>query len=798
MDYCVCLSCVILDGGPAIQMADNKHDWTFLKELTRRKVFRSAAAYMVVAWVLVQVASIVFPEFGAPDWSMRALIIVLIAGFPPAMLLAWTIDLSPQGISRTAESGYTRARGHWPRLAVLIAATALSGGALWLTWTDYIVQPDRKTSRPAIRDQAVVAVNSPTKLAGRADTDWLGDGIANLIRGDLAESRHVIVMSQSRWHMLVGNAESQQDVAMRAKEVGVDYLIDGEYLETPGGIVLTLHVEDLKNGIEIQSLQTSKKDEAGIIASIPELGVGIKQALRVPYRESVGLYEADFAVGHVAAYEAYIAGLAYYINFDFQAAEDSLKAALAIAPDYHIARFRLAQVYNAIGRSELAYQTLEQIPLDAQLSERERLYLEGAKHYFIARQAPKKAIEVYRKLVDLYPYETEAGQLLAEAYWLDFQDDAAIAEFRRLSELHPYDPVSWMSLGERLLDVGELDEAKSALDRYARMVPQDSYAFTLLGNLNLLQGNLAQAIGNYERALELKPGFAVARLGLARGRYLAGDFALAVERWRSLIDDTDAVAGFRIDAAFDLAGVLQGRGMFADSMEPINQVMSLIREEELRTALALSTLGLAQLELGNIERASVYIDEAIQASPGIATRYLFARGLLELREGYDERLQSTIAEIEALAESDADLTEIKAARYLAGMSALERGDLDAAVDLLDAAVELDGYEYAAYKKGLSLLHRARGDLDTAYKLAVQVRTERDRGDLRLDLELDRARALLLQAEILAEQGSVEEARQHAREFIDLWRNAAADSDDLTRAQTLLNTRVSRGTPASIG
>ena len=68
-------------------MNEQDKDTNFLTELKRRRVLRSAAAYIVVAWVVVQVGSIVFPEFDAPAWSMRALIIVFVVGFPPAILL---------------------------------------------------------------------------------------------------------------------------------------------------------------------------------------------------------------------------------------------------------------------------------------------------------------------------------------------------------------------------------------------------------------------------------------------------------------------------------------------------------------------------------------------------------------------------------------------------------------------------------------------------------------------------------------------------------------------------------------
>jgi tetratricopeptide (TPR) repeat protein len=769
-------------------MSEPEQKSSFVNELARRRVFRSAGAYVVVAWFAVQVGAIVFPEFGAPDWAMRALIILLIVSFPPAMLLAWTIDISGQGFRKTPDSGYSRAPGNWPRLTMVLVATAMSAGVLWWIWDDYIVQPGQ--TRSAVKSQPVVAVNAPRKLIGKPENEWLGGGIANMIRSELAESRHVIVLSASRWHALTAGAASKEDISDAADRIGVDYLIDGEYVEMPDGIVLTTHIEDVENGIEIHSSRISEQGVSAIIAKVPDLSIRIKQALRIPHQENVGLFEADFAIENVEAYEAYIAGLAYLIDFEYQAAESAFDTALVIAPDYHIARYRLALVYESTGRSRLARATLDDIPTDANLSERLRLYVEGAKAFFVAERDTKKAIEIYSELVELYPYETEAGTHLAEAYWLDFQDTAAVDEFRRLSRIHAYDPTSWMALGERLLDVGELDEAQEALNKYASMQPDDAYAFTLLGNLALLRGDLVASVQNHAHALELKPGFVVATIGLARSRYLQGKVDAAQSLWQSIVYDVDVAASFRIDAAFDLAGVLRGRGLYAKSLEPLSDTMELILEEGLRTAMALSQLGSTQLELGNNERARALIDESIEVAPVPATRYLFARGMMDMRLGNLDAADRVVAEIRSLAHHSADFDRNadKAGNYLAGLSALRRGESETAEKLLQAAVDQPGFQYAIYKNGLAALHREMGDLKLAAELAAQASSERDADDLRLDLELERARAQLLHAEILAQIDKPDDARDQAERFIMRWQTAAPDLPEVIRAKRLLATQ----------
>lgn len=760
----------------------------FVQELIRRRVFRAAGAYIFASWVVVQAASIVFPEFGAPNWSMRALMVLLTAGFPLAVLLAWTIDVTAKGLQRTPDSHYSRTRGNVLRLSVVAVATAMSAAALWWVWTDYIEPGTQRPTRAEIKKNPVVAVVAPRKMAGASDIDWLGEGVANLLRDELSESSHVIVISQSRWNRITSEAKTNDELHSIARAVGIDYLVEGNYQQSPGGIVFNARVEDVENDTQIQGIRLEKIDAAGVIAATSEITLGIKRALKIPLKENVDRFAADFAVQNMDAYEAYIAGLAYFTQFDYQLAEQSFDAALAIAPDFHMARYRRAMVMQSTGRSELAFRALNEIPTNADLTEREQLFLEGAKASFTAEQDPARSIEIYEQFVKLYPYDMEAGQHLANAYWLDYREDAAIAEFRRLADLHSYDPAAWMALGERLLDVGELDEAELALLKYVDMAPTDHFAVALLGNLSQLRGEYAESIDFFNRSLALKPGFVVATLGLARSRYMAGDADLAESLWKQLISDTDQAAAYRIDAAFDLAGVLRGQGRFVEASRPLNNVANIVRQEGPRTAMMLSTLGLTALELDDYGLAAVLIEQAIAESPAVPTRYLFARGMLELRRNRLLQLQNTAAEIQALASppDDPDRTEDKAASFLLGLAALAQQDFETAADQLGAATAKDGYEYAIYTLGLARLHLANGNFTEAATIAEQALTTSDPGDLRLDLEIDRARATLLSAEILARMGSEAEARERAQHFIEHWQSASEQAPDLLRARQLLS------------
>src|SRR2546423_4808686 len=106
---------------------------TFLTELKRRKVYRVAVAYAIVAWLLIQAASILFPTFEAPPWGMKVFVTAIILGFPVALILAWAFDLTPEGIKRSEEvhpRGSITPKGGTKWTAMIVGAAVLAAALL--------------------------------------------------------------------------------------------------------------------------------------------------------------------------------------------------------------------------------------------------------------------------------------------------------------------------------------------------------------------------------------------------------------------------------------------------------------------------------------------------------------------------------------------------------------------------------------------------------------------------------------------------------------------------------------------
>src|SRR5260370_23477800 len=106
----------------------------FFAELKRRNVYKVAIAYGVVAWLLMQVASQIFPFFEIPNWAVRLVVLLLIIGFPVALILAWAFELTPEGLKRTEAADELPKKSARNRvwLYVVVVAGAISVGLFFL------------------------------------------------------------------------------------------------------------------------------------------------------------------------------------------------------------------------------------------------------------------------------------------------------------------------------------------------------------------------------------------------------------------------------------------------------------------------------------------------------------------------------------------------------------------------------------------------------------------------------------------------------------------------------------------
>ena len=742
--------------------------------MKRRRVFRTIVTYVVAGWVLVQVADVLLPAFGGPSWGVRAITTALVVGFPMVLILSWLFDVGGSGIVRTPDAaGIPQLRAtRWFRLVIFVPTVLATIAAVWYLWaTDYIVDEGVNwASEP--KTNPVIAVLPARNLTGDSGLDWLGEGFANLLRNQLASSKHTIMVSDSGLEPILRGIDESVEVVRAAGDANIDYLVTGEIIRSPTGLILTQRVTDLDANIDLVAQSFPDLTPETLIGSADRLMRIIMQGLKLPYVQQQESLAADFAVNNIAAYEAFNAGLIFFNEFRYEDALLSLETALELAPDFHIARYRLAHILMSMGQEKRARETINKIPEDAKLGRREELYIDAARA-FIPRDLDA-AIERYQALLAEYPYETDARVFLSEAYYNNYKDLEAIEQLQLIVAQEPENEHAWSTLGYYQLQIGDLDSARTAINRYAELNADEAHPWILKGNLATHERDFDAAITHYDKALSLEPSASLAAVGSARARIAGGDRDGAKTLLWQVVRNEEAIAADRTDAALDLAFLLRSEFRFEGSIILLRELRDVFRAEQILESKALTTEALSLLEIGEKENAAARIEEAIEKSPGQPVRYLFAKGMMQLRTGQVERVAGTANEIlqYALPGEDGNQRAEKAADYLNGLVLLAAGQAEQAAELLRRAVEAPGFNYAIYELGLARACLESGLLEQALEFVDKATELRFEGNaVRTEFELERRLAQELRIEILAASGRGDEADKRRIEYENTWGSA---------------------------
>jgi tetratricopeptide (TPR) repeat protein len=655
---------------------------------------------------------------------------------------------------------------------VVVAAIAIAFGGWWV-WI-------REAPAGSGSSVPAVVVSPLRNLANDDSLSWYGEGVADLLRNNLAQSPHLSVVSRT-----LSYDASDTEFLQQLVQSDVDYLVTGEILPATNGLTVIARLTDVHSGDDLVTRQIDGLGGQGLLRASDDIATTLRLELGVPATEQVDIFAADFAAENPAAYEAYVHGLQLLLDYRFNDAEESFMAALGQEPDYTMARYRLAQIQTTTSRTEEALANIRQaMGESADLTDREARYIRAAEAYIARRY--DDAIQEYEQILQRYPHEIEA-RILVSHFLRDterYQD--AVAHLSLLSRLDRDNQILWSLLGDVYLQMRDCQGAERAVDEYIRLSPESPNAYHQRGETFRCRGDFERAAQAYAKAFEIDSTQTYAVTSLALMEALLGRTEDAERRLEGVIDDPEVVVAGRLDAAFDLASIYRAGGRFAEAARILQEFEVEIEQEQIREAMALAVRGLSLMELGDTLEAERLIDLAIERSPTVPTRYLYARGMLELQQHRTDAVRQTADEIlvVALPPEDPDRTEDKAAAFLRGMASLQDEDHEDALENLQRSIELEGYEYSDYRLGLALAMLEIDRPRDALGLAAQVETSIDVVDPRLDLQLDRTRAVLLQARIRQAMGHQGEAVSLARRFSDTWSRADPSLPDLELARQI--------------
>jgi TolB-like protein len=352
-----------------------KSSW--LRELRRRHVFRVAAAYAVIGWLLIQIATQVFPFFGIPDWSVRLLVLLVLGGFPVAMVLAWAFDATPHGIVRTEPEGQVvlrRASRGTLTIAGLGILIAILGGGLYWQWHREPETSMRGTMPMAVH--AAVATTSanelslPQTMAGPVKAEpksiavlpfenmsadaanrYFAEGMQDMILTKLANIGDLKVISRTSTGKYASRPDNLKTVA---RQLAVANILEGSVQKVGNQVLINVQLIDARTDDHLWA-QAYTRTLSNVFGVEGEVAQQIAQALHATLTEREQQAIAAKPTQNADAYNAYLHGLASNLGAGGTAEEYRRTAgffaeAVKRDPDFALAWARLAEIDSRIYR----------------------------------------------------------------------------------------------------------------------------------------------------------------------------------------------------------------------------------------------------------------------------------------------------------------------------------------------------------------------------------------------------------------------------------------------------------------
>jgi TolB-like protein/Tfp pilus assembly protein PilF len=567
-------------------MSHGTNSGNFFTELKRRNVYKVAIAYAIVAWLLIQAASILFPTFEAPAWVMKVFISAIILGFPVALIFAWAFEITPEGIKRAEDVSPERSITHHTGRKLIWITVAL--GAIAAGLFAYQLLQRKPAAQPASSTSTTTSSAIPAKsiavlpfenLSRDPDNAFFTDGVQDEILTDLARVADLKVIS--RTSVMQYRSGAQRNLREIGQQLGVAHLLEGSVQRAANRVRVNAQLIDARTDAHLWA-QTYDRDLADVFAIQSEVAKAIADQLQAKLSPNEKAAIEQRPTTDVTAFDLYSRAKNLLLGTSFSAiggqrmrnAISLLEQAVARDPSFFLAQCQLAYAHDNI-------------------------YFLGVDH-------------------------TPARLALAEAAVnaaVRLRPDAGEAHVARAEHLY-----------RAYLDYGG---ALAELEIARRTLPNDPHVFELTGYIARRQNKQEEGLRNLERAIELDPRnfFTLQQIALSYGglrRY--SDEAAVLDRALSIKPDDVETKVTRDLTALDWK---------ADT-RPLHQTLDEIRRKDPE---ALKSVADTWFLCTLAERDAAAAESALVA---LGDNY-FGNNAIELRRDFDEGLIARMTKNEAKA-----------------------------------------------------------------------------------------------------------------------------------------------------
>lgn len=474
---------------------------SFFDELKRRKVFRVAASYAVVAFIIMQLVEILFPMFNFPQWTQQFIVIVILLGFPIAVILSWVFDKTPQGyiktdaVSPTMATGTGEVKPFYKKKRNWFLVMGVTAGVLIGR-----IGGIGDTSEP-VNEKSIAVL--PFENTGQAiDDEYFADGMTEDILTELSKIKDLLVISRTTIMKYKGSNKTLKEIG---KELGVANILEGSIRRVGNRVRITGQLINARND---QHLWAEKydRDIEDIFAVQDEVATAIANALRIELSDEEVKMITTTQTESVEAYDYYMKArsLAYtYQMAKIPQAIKYYKEAIKIDPDYAlpyagIARVRMTQFHFNYMDEELTEMALKEAKEYAQKAvtlgpnEAEAHFALG--FYYNAIDKFDLAFKSFKKAIFLNPSHAHAHDEIADIYVYKYGDfKQAIPWYNKALKRDPNLVVSkWFKI-EIYLRMGQVKKGLRVVDEVLKDHPNVISLLTLKHNGLIMDGQFQAA-----------------------------------------------------------------------------------------------------------------------------------------------------------------------------------------------------------------------------------------------------------------------------------------------------------------
>jgi TolB-like protein len=493
----------------------------FFNELKRRNVFRVAIAFIVVAWLLLQVVDILVPMLDLPDWVGRLVLLLLAVGFPIALLLAWAFELTPEGIKRERDvdraESVTRTTGRKLDRAIIGVLVVAVGYFLWerqageepisANVSETMAEPVAVAGieADAASKQRSIAVLPFVNMSSDEEQEWFSDGLTEEILNALARTPDLLVAARTSSFKYKG---SNEDIPTIADALGVAHVLEGSVRSARDRLRVTAQLIRAHDGFHLWS-ETYDRTPEDVIAIQEDIAVEIAIALETAMDPEALARMVSSGTSSVPAYNAYLEGLAIDSStastgdtYSFLRARDAYKRAIELDPEFSFAYWELAQFWEVQLRSTNIVAGIVELPREEMLAEFENAIDKAIR--FERDPVNQMRVRVLKAIQDL---DTAEALRLNTEYLQQRANDQTAQRYQI----------------QLLADLGMVDELRAAIEEFERrdghdlLVNNDSITMSMLTNDREFVRNFAQA------ALGRMPDRPFLQYQSHRGLLFAGD-----------------------------------------------------------------------------------------------------------------------------------------------------------------------------------------------------------------------------------------------------------------------------------